>query len=44
MGKDRQEKKLRERNVVRADRDPELHNPGATKLEGPEEARERNEH
>ncbi|WP_078546051.1 YpzI family protein [Litchfieldia alkalitelluris] len=44
MGKDRQEQKLREKGVVRADRDPELHNPGATKMEGPEAARERNKH
>ncbi|WP_458412676.1 YpzI family protein [Schinkia sp. CFF1] len=42
MGKDRQEKKLRESKKVASDRDPELHNKGATILEGPEASRELN--
>lgn len=42
MGRDRQEKKLRESGKVRADRDPELHNKGATILEGPNASRELN--
>lgn len=41
MGKDRQEKKLRKSGKVEADRDQSLHYGGATKLEGPEEARKR---
>ncbi|WP_163101009.1 YpzI family protein [Peribacillus alkalitolerans] len=44
MGKDRQEKKLRESKRVESDRDQALHYPGATSLEGPEEARKRNKH
>ncbi|WP_082234871.1 YpzI family protein [Halobacillus massiliensis] len=42
MGKDRQEKKLRESGRVESDRDQDLSYPGSTKLEGPEEARKRN--
>ncbi|QOY35867.1 YpzI family protein [Anaerobacillus isosaccharinicus] len=41
MGKDRQEKKLRESGKVEADRDQSLSYGGATKLEGPESARKR---
>ncbi|WP_173917164.1 YpzI family protein [Halobacillus sp. Marseille-Q1614] len=43
MGRDRQEKKLRESGRVESDRDQSLEYPGATKLEGPEEARKRNQ-
>ncbi|WP_071459982.1 YpzI family protein [Bacillus massilinigeriensis] len=42
MGRDRQERKLRESHRVESDRDQALHYPGATKLEGPEKARKRN--
>ncbi|PLT34861.1 YpzI family protein [Bacillus sp. V5-8f] len=42
MGVDRQEKKLRESGRVASDRDPALNKPGATQMEGPEEARRRN--
>lgn len=42
MGKDRQEKKLKKSRRVESDRDQSLHYPGATTLEGPEEARKRN--
>ena len=42
MGKDRMEKKLRESKRVPSDRDQALNKKGATALEGPEEARERN--
>ncbi|MBM7604443.1 hypothetical protein JOC75_002446 [Metabacillus crassostreae] len=42
MGKDRQEKKLRESGRVESDRDQSLDYPGATRMEGPEAARERN--
>ncbi|MBE6183472.1 YpzI family protein [Heyndrickxia ginsengihumi] len=41
MGKDRQEKKLRESGKVESDRDQALHYGGATRLEGPDEARKR---
>ncbi|MFQ3543056.1 YpzI family protein [Halobacillus rhizosphaerae] len=41
MGKDRQIKKLKQSKRVESDRDQSLHYPGATKLEGPEEARKR---
>ncbi|GAA0347347.1 YpzI family protein [Bacillus carboniphilus] len=44
MGKDRQEKKLRKQRVVESDRDQALHHNGATKLDDPERARERNQH
>jgi hypothetical protein len=39
MGKDRQERKLRESKRVESDRDQALHYPGASKLQSPEEAR-----
>ena len=39
MGKDRQEKKLRESRRVESDRDQALHNKGATRLDTPDEAR-----
>ena len=39
MGKDRQEKKLKNSKRVESDRDQALHYPGATKLQSPEEAR-----
>ncbi len=41
MGKDRQEKKLRKSGKVQSDRDQNLDYNGATKLEGPEDARKR---
>ena len=44
MGKDRQEKKLKESKRVESDRDQGLHYPGATSLQSPEEARELNDH
>ncbi|WP_188455051.1 YpzI family protein [Virgibacillus oceani] len=43
MGKDRQEKKLRKSGKVASDRDESLHYGGSTDLEGPEEARKRNQ-
>lgn len=43
MGKDRQEKKLREGKQVESDRDQALHYPGATKMSSPEEARRLND-
>ncbi|WP_409270486.1 YpzI family protein [Neobacillus sp. SCS-31] len=43
MGKDRQEKKLRESGRVESDRDQSLHYPGATGLQTPEEARKMND-
>ncbi|MFJ7637028.1 YpzI family protein [Peribacillus sp. NPDC097264] len=42
MGKDRQEKKLRESKRLESDRDQSLDKKGATKLESPEDARNRN--
>lgn len=42
MGKDRQEKKLREKKVVESDRDQSISNKGSAALEGADEARERN--
>ncbi|MGC4376275.1 YpzI family protein [Fictibacillus sp. Mic-4] len=42
MGKDRQEKKLRESRRVESDRDQSLKYPGSSTLEGPEDARKRN--
>jgi hypothetical protein len=42
MGKDRQEKKLRESGRVESDRDQDLGYPGATGLQTPEEARKVN--
>lgn len=41
MGKDRQEKKLKQSRRVESDRDQSLKYPGATQLEGPDEARAR---
>lgn len=44
MGKDRQEKKLRESGRINeSDRDQALHYPGATKMASPEEARSLND-
>ncbi|HHW35958.1 MAG TPA: YpzI family protein [Bacillales bacterium] len=42
MGRDRQEKKLKESGKVRPDKDPEIHNKGATILESPDASRELN--
>ncbi|MFD1738570.1 YpzI family protein [Bacillus salitolerans] len=42
MGKDRQEKKLKESRRVESDRDQQLDYPGATRMESPETARDRN--
>ncbi|MEY8756636.1 YpzI family protein [Peribacillus frigoritolerans] len=42
MGKDRQEKKLRESKRVESDRDQSLGHKGATSMESPEDARKRN--
>ena len=42
MGKDRQERKLKQARAVESDRDQALHYRGATKVEGSEEARNRN--
>ncbi len=39
MGKDRQEKKLRESKRVESDRDQSLHKNGSTRLDTPDEAR-----
>ena len=39
MGKDRQEKKLRESKRVESDRDQALHYKGSTRLDTPDEAR-----
>lgn len=41
MGKDRQEKKLRQSGRVESDRDQTLEKAGATRLEGPEQSRRR---
>ncbi|WP_080845438.1 YpzI family protein [Cytobacillus gottheilii] len=43
MGRDRQEKKLKNSGRVKSDRDQALHYPGATKLQSPEEARSLND-
>ncbi|WP_110927599.1 YpzI family protein [Bacillus massiliglaciei] len=43
MGKDRQEKKLKNSKRVESDRDQSLEYPGATRLESAEKARERNQ-
>jgi hypothetical protein len=43
VGKDRQEKKLKESKRVESDRDQALHYSGATKLQSPEEARSLND-
>ncbi|MCM3003931.1 YpzI family protein [Priestia koreensis] len=42
MGKDRQEKKLKQSKRVESDRDQGLHYPGATSLDTPEEAKKTN--
>ncbi|WP_081704750.1 YpzI family protein [Peribacillus psychrosaccharolyticus] len=42
MGKRSSGKKLKESRRVESDRDQSLKYPGATRLEGPEEARKRN--
>ncbi|CAH0183312.1 hypothetical protein SRABI96_01487 [Peribacillus sp. Bi96] len=42
MGKDRQEKKLKQSKRVESDRDQSLDYKGATKMESPEDARKRN--
>ncbi|MCA0147797.1 MULTISPECIES: YpzI family protein [Rossellomorea] len=39
MGKDRQEKKLKQSKRVESDRDQGLHYNGATGVEGPEKAK-----
>lgn len=44
MGKDRQERKLRESRRVESDRDQSLQYPGATSLDTPEQARKQNQH
>ena len=44
MGKDRQERKLRESRRVESDRDQSLQYPGATGLDTPEQARKQNQH
>ncbi|MCA1054655.1 YpzI family protein [Rossellomorea aquimaris] len=41
MGKDRQEKKLKQSGRVESDRDQELQNKGATGMESPEKSRKR---
>ncbi|HYK73241.1 MAG TPA: YpzI family protein [Pseudoneobacillus sp.] len=43
MGKDRQQKKLKNSGRVESDRDQALHYDGATKLQSPEEARSLND-
>ncbi|MGM9927715.1 MAG: YpzI family protein [Bacillus sp. (in: firmicutes)] len=43
MGKDRQEKKLKQSRRVESDRDQALHYDGATRLDTPEEARSLND-
>lgn len=43
MGRDRQEKKLKESGRVESDRDQALHYPGSTKMQSPEEARKMND-
>lgn len=44
MGKDRQERKLRESRRVESDRDQSLQYPGANGLDTPEQARKQNQH
>lgn len=44
MGRDRQEKKLKESRRVESDRDQSIHYKGATKLDTPESARKENMH
>lgn len=43
MGRDRQEKKLRNSGRVESDRDQALHFGGATKMQSPEEAHRLND-
>jgi hypothetical protein len=43
MGKDRQERKLKDSGTVGPDRDQALHYPDSTKLQSPEEARKLND-
>jgi hypothetical protein len=43
LGKDRQEKKLKESNRVKPDRDGDLRYKGTSKMSSPEEARELND-
>jgi len=40
MGKDRQEKRLKQERRVESDRDPKSHPKGSTYLDTPEQARE----
>ncbi len=42
MGKDRQEKKLKQSRRVESDRDQALHYAGATEMQSPKEARKLN--
>ncbi|SFA46293.1 YpzI-like protein [Parageobacillus thermantarcticus] len=44
MGRDRQEKKLKQSRRVESDRDQSLSYKGAGRLEPPDAARERNQH
>ncbi|KYD18448.1 YpzI family protein [Parageobacillus thermoglucosidasius] len=44
MGRDRQEKKLKQSHRVESDRDQSIEHKGATRLEGQGAARERNKH
>ncbi|HZG60288.1 MAG TPA: YpzI family protein [Anoxybacillus sp.] len=43
MGKDRQEKKLKQSHRVESDRDQSFEYKGASRLEDPQAARERNQ-
>ncbi len=43
MGKDRQEKKLKQSRRTESDRDQSLEYPGAARLDTPEEARKMND-
>ncbi|MGD6815740.1 YpzI family protein [Metabacillus sp. 84] len=43
MGKDRQEKKLKQSKRVESDRDQSLENNGAASMESPEQSRKRNQ-
>jgi len=43
LGRDRQEKKLKEERRVESDRNQSISNKGATGMESPEDARKRNE-
>ncbi|WLD91842.1 YpzI family protein [Alkalihalobacillus sp. AL-G] len=42
MGKDRQEKKLKQSRKVESDRDQALHHAGSARLDTPEQARKEN--